>query len=473
MKKYLFVMLLPVNMVYAQPGTLDTTFNLTGSGANNVVFTTSIQSDGKIIVGGAFTTINGQTKNRIVRLNTDGSLDTTFNPTGSGANYSVYTTSIQSDGKIIIGGTFTVINGQPKSHIARLNTDGTLDATFNPTGSGANDYVPTTSIQSDGKIIIGGDFTVVNGQTKNRIARLNTDGTLDTTFNPTGSGANDNVFTTSIQSDGKIIIGGDFTVVNGQTKNRIARLNTDGTLDATFNPTGSGANDGVFTTSIQSDGKIIIGGWFTVVNGQTIYRIARLNTDGTLDATFNLTGSGPSLGVLTTSIQSDGKIIIGGDFYYFNGQSEHYVTRLNTDGSLDTTFNPTGMGAGDAVNTTSIQSDGKIIIGGDFSSYNATSRTFIARLNGDNITSVEEIIKDNLVSLFPNPANTTIQLKLSQNENGTVELWNVMGERVYTENISNESKKEIDIKNISNGIYFVKVFDGEKSYCKKLIIEHD
>ena len=117
----------------------------------------------------------------------------------------------------------------------------TLDLTFNPTdigiGNGANGIIRTTSIQSNGKIIIGGDFTSFIGTSRNYIARLNTDGTLDSTFNP-GTGTNGIIYSSSIQSDGKIIIGGDFTSFNGTERYHIARLNTDGTLDTNFGELG-------------------------------------------------------------------------------------------------------------------------------------------------------------------------------------------------------------------------------------------
>ncbi len=365
-------------------GNLDTSFNV-GTGANNKVLTTSIQSDGKIIICGYFTTYNGIARNHIARLNTDGTLDTSFNP-GTGANSGSYiqTSYIQSDGKIIIGGSFTSYNGIARNRIARLNTDGTIDTTFNP-GTGANNTVNTTSIQNDGKIIIGGDFTSYNGTVCNRIIRINTNGTLDTNFNP-GTGANNTVFSTSIQNDGKIIVGGNFTFYDATSRNRITRITLNGSIDTSFCP-GTGANDQVLTTSIQSDGKIIIGGSFTSYNGINLYGITRLNTDGTIDTTFNSgTGlnSGTDIGryIQTTKIQSDGKIIIGGDFISYNGIARNHIARLNTDGTLDTSFNP-GTGANIRVVDTSIQSDGKIIIGGYFTSYNGTARNQIARLNID------------------------------------------------------------------------------------------
>ncbi len=357
-------------------GTLETIFN-SGTGANGWVNTTSVQNDGKIIIVGGFTSYNGTGRNRIARLNTDGTLDTSFNP-GTGVVGYVYTISLQSDGKIIIGGYFTSYNGTGRNRIARLNTDGTLDTTFNP-GTGANIDVLTTSLQSDGKIIIGGSFTYYNGTPRNRIARLNTDGTLDSTFYPGTGAIGGAVSSTSLQSDGKIIIGGYFTLYNGSDRNRMARLNTNGSLDHTFFvPTGGGANNGVNTISLQTDGKIIIGGNFTSYNGTWINRIARLNTDGTLDITFN-PGSGASSAVLTTSLQSDGKIIIGGEFTSYNGTGRNNIARLNEDGTLDTTFNP-GTGANNSVGTTSLQSDGKIIIGGGFTAYNGTGRNRIARI---------------------------------------------------------------------------------------------
>ena len=138
---------------------------------------------------------------------------------------------------------------------------GILDTTFNSGdlgfGNGANDDIYTSNIQSDGQVIIGGNFTTYKEAQCNRIARLNNDGSLDTSFN-SGVGASGIVWASVVQNDGRIIIGGEFTSYNGTSINRIARLNSDGTLDTSFNP-GTGANSIIYTTSLQRDGKIIIG----------------------------------------------------------------------------------------------------------------------------------------------------------------------------------------------------------------------
>ena len=167
----------------------------------------------------------------IARLNSDGGLDTGFNP-GSGANSNVEYLALQSDGKVLIGGAFTNFNRTARIRIARLNGDGSLDAGFDA-GLGANDSVFSVAVQSDGKVLIGGWFTNVNGTTRNFVARLNSDGTLDASFDP---GANNTVYSVAVQSDGKILIGGDFSMVKGTSRNRITRLNSDGSLDGGFNP---------------------------------------------------------------------------------------------------------------------------------------------------------------------------------------------------------------------------------------------
>ncbi len=357
-------------------GTSDTNYN-GFAGTNDNVLVTTKQSDGKILAGGLSTTFNGAVSNRIMRLNTDGSLDNSFN---ASPNDDIRAISIQNDGKIIAGGFFTSISGVAKNRIVRLNSDGSVDGSFiTNIGTGTNVYVSTISIQPDGKIVVGGFFTTCNAVLRNNILRLNADGTLDNTFT-VGSGANSVVLATALQSDGGIIIGGSFTSYNGITSNRIARLNADGSYDASFN-VGSGANSTIKAISILSDGKIIICGDFTSYNGVSCNRIARLNSDGSIDPTF-LIGTGANSSCNTTVIQPNGKIIVGGNFTVFNGATYNRIVRLNMDGSIDPTF-IIGAGSNGDINSMVIQSDGKIIIGGVFYSYDGIAKARIARLIGD------------------------------------------------------------------------------------------
>jgi uncharacterized delta-60 repeat protein len=309
-----------------------------------------------------------------------GTLDTGFLATGSGANNVVGSIAVQSEGKILIGGAFTTFNGTNRGYVARLNVDGSLDTGFLAAGDGANNGVQSIAVQSDGKILIGGGFTTYNGTNRGYVARLNADGSLDTGFLATGDGANSGVYSIAVQSDGKILIGGGFTTYNGTNRGYVARLNADGSLDVGFLATGDGANSGVYSVAEQIDSKILIGGYFTTYNATNRGHVARLNADGSLDASFLANGTGTNNPVFSVAVQSDGKILIGGGFYICNGTGRGYVARLKANGSLDTSFHATGIGANDWVYSVAVQSDGKILIGGIFASYSGTSRGYIARL---------------------------------------------------------------------------------------------
>jgi uncharacterized delta-60 repeat protein len=253
-----------------EDGSIDTGF-ITGSFSDEV-YSIALQPNGGIIVGGRFTGFFGELVNRIVRLNPDGSLDTGFT-TGSGFNNDVNSIAIQGDGKILVGGNFTQYDGQPVGRIARLNGDGSLDTLFD-TGIGFNSVVQSIALQGDGKILVVGNFTQYSGQSVSRIARLNEDGSLDTGFS-TGTGFNQPVLSIAIQGDGKILAGGFFTQYNGQPAGQIARLNEDGSLDTSFD-TGSGFNGSVRSIALQGDGKILVGGQFNGYDGLFAGRIVRL-----------------------------------------------------------------------------------------------------------------------------------------------------------------------------------------------------
>ena len=360
-------------------GTMDGTFNI-GVGSNDVVSSSIIQADGKILIGGAFTTYNNDTTcNHLARLNTDGTIDTTFH-IGKGLNSEVYTIALQNDGKILIGGFFTYYDTINVNYICRLNSNGSLDTTFNYLGTGANHLVRKIGIQSDGRILVAGDFTNYNGTVINNFVRLNASGTVDGSFN-TGTGPNNNVVSFTIQADSKIVIAGNFTSYNGTLSNYLARINANGTIDGSFN-IGTGANNTVYSVGLQTDGKILIAGYFSMYNGISMYRLARLNTTGVLDNTFALL-DGIAGNIYAMTLQNDGKILIGGTFTRYNNTTAKYITRINTDGSIDNQYKKYGTGANDYIQKIAIQSDDKILVGGQFSIYNDSLINRIVRINGD------------------------------------------------------------------------------------------
>ncbi|NBT48103.1 MAG: hypothetical protein EBT07_09875 [Actinobacteria bacterium] len=360
------------------PGALEPNIS-TGFSVNGAVHSLAVQGDGKIVIVGDFTQVNSVSKNRIARLNSDWTLDTAF-ATGTGANSSIYSVALQSDNKVIISGYFSSIHGISTEYIARLNADGALDASFNP-GLGPDSYAQVIALQSDGKIIIGGSFRSYNGMSQENLARINADGSLDLAFRTT---PNSSIYDIKVLGNGKIIIAGDFSTINGITKSGVALLNTDGTLDESYN-TGSGSS-GVRAIAIQSDGKTVIAGYFTTFSGINRNRVARLNADGSVDTTFD-PGNGPNGTVNSLSIDQNGWVVIGGDFTSVQDTYCFRIGRLNPTGTIDTTFK-TGLGANGSVEK-SISIGSSVIICGSFSTFGGAAKSYLLKLiGGSNIDPI-------------------------------------------------------------------------------------
>lgn len=467
-KTTLFILLfifIGVNKIQAQPGELDLSFD-PGTGANAAINAVAIQSDGKIIIGGDFTNYNGTTINRIARLNSDGSLDLSFN-VGAGFDFvfsGVQAIVIDANGKIIVTGGFTKYNTITKKHIVRLNTDGSIDTTF-LMGTGADNPILSAAIQPDGKIIIGGGFTKFNGTNNvNRILRLNENGTIDASFN-TGVGLNNFIKNITVETDGKIYIGGEFDTYNGVSSNKIAKLNSDGTLDTSFN-IGTGASNTIWSMKTQSDGKIIVGGLFTIFNGASKNYITRLNTDGSIDESFD-TGNGANNVIKSVSLQFNDKIILGGDYQIYNSVSCNRVARLLPSGLKDSSFDD-GLAANNSVNSVKIQADGNIIMAGNFTTYKGVPRVRIARVFGDAVLSHADFEKT-AIRIFPNPANNTLYFSTTNGLSiDDAKIFDASGKLIYSS--LDLVDKNIDISNLSKGIYFISLQNDKKGiYTQKFI----
>jgi uncharacterized delta-60 repeat protein len=335
------------NHLYAGPG-----------GANGAVNALAIQVDGKIVIGGAFTKVNETSITRIARINNTGNtgLDSTFTP--SIAPGTVNALALQADGKVLAGGATS-------NRLVRLDTVGTQDATWVPA---PNNTVRAIAVQADQKVIAGGLFTSIAGVSVNRIVRLNATSqtgvrTASVTAPGTGYTTTTNVGVTGgsgvgatfdITDDGgggvaSVVMNtpgtgyavSDVLTLNGGGSDATLNVDTlDGLYDTTFKP-GTGANGSIFAMAIQpGDGYILIGGAFNGANAYNttnINRIARIKTDGTIDTLFT-PGTGANGNVNAIALQSNGKIIIGGDFTTVNGVTHNRVARLNADGTLDATF---------------------------------------------------------------------------------------------------------------------------------------
>lgn len=460
-------------------------------------------SDGKIYLAGDFTSFAGVPRPGIARLDSDGSLDTTFKPVPVTNLYLSYNSTVeafavQSDGKVIIVGGFTTVGGFSRNHLARLNADGSLDLGFQPPDLFfANNTLLTVAIQSDGKIVTGGQFQDGIG-----VLRLNSDGSIDSAFGTNvGTGFNSAVNALAIQANGQILVGGGFTRfgdVNesgGTAVGHIARLNGNGSLDAAFaTATGSGFDGFVTSLALQSDGAVIVGGSFGLFNGDTAHPrplVARLAATagvatGALDLTFDA-GSGFRLAGAMVELESNGTVLVvgsdsqaerrrvtrllssgaadpafvdaagfagdvgaavqltggqvlvalryassfnetpvgtfvrldntavldanytpavrsaqdvvvnalapapngqwiaGGSFGYVNGVARHNLALLNSDGSLDSKFMNTGTGFDSVVRAVLVQPDGKVVVGGAFTAFNDVPAGRLVRLDANGV----------------------------------------------------------------------------------------
>lgn len=349
-----FYIRLYVEPVPLQPVTRFVLYNANGS-VDNTFSQTFLQPESWTVDGSnRIVVFRSQGADRFYRLNTDGNIDATFNPVIPLDGFNV-TAALQSDGKIVIAGEFEKTNGTGTIRITRVNSDGTTDLTFN-SGTGFDRPPGTLAIQPDGKILASGLFTVYNGTARTKLVRLNADGSLDAAFNPTitGSSSVSTVYAIAPLANGKILIGGDFTTVNGTARNAFARLNADGSLDMTF-PVAAGTPSTVYAILVQSDGKIMVGG----SGGEDLIR---LNSDGTLDGSFD-----------NGSISNIGQIIQLPDGKYFvstkniGGNSPGNIFRLFNNGPRDFSFQSLGSGSSiGEINSIFVQPAGNVVFGGRF-----------------------------------------------------------------------------------------------------------
>jgi uncharacterized delta-60 repeat protein len=434
----------------AAPGDLDP-LNVPILGhSGGTVLATAVQIDGKTLLVGRFVSVLGVPRQNIARLNADGTLDLTFDPKPNGEIESV---AVQTNGRILISGSFTSFlsatppNPTYRSYVARLYSSGSLDPTFNPSPNGR---VRSVVEQADGKILLTGDFTtlqprlfgnpVVDPATERRyVARVNADGALDAVFDPK---ANNAVYNCAVQRDGGVVLVGAFTslqpngALSAAARHYVARVHEDGTLDADFDPK---ANQAVSNLAIQADRKVLLGGGFTSLqpNGamsatERLF-VARVNADGTLDAGFDPKANQV---IHSMAVQANGKIVLGGSFTTLqpNGAESptgrQFVARVNADGTLDAVFDPR---ASSQVRSVTLQRDGKILLGGQFSSFQPNGagssiiRLSFARLDNEAITQTMVLMNPTLVRWLRGGSSPELSDVLFQHRNLNGTPWTPLG----------------------------------------------
>lgn len=423
--------------VFSQAGNLDTSFNPQALNVFNI-FSVANQSNGKVLVG-------SHSPSNLARYNEDGSLDTTFKPDFTSNLVTVFSIVEQPDQKILYAGV-GVVSGTQK-YISRINQDGSKDEAFEAAiGTGANNNVNSIALQADGKILLAGDFTIFNGVNAGGIIRLNSDGTVDSTFN--AGSVDTGIASCVLLKSGKIIISGSFKYFNGVAKNYIARLNEDGSLDTSFNANFTSDNY-IYSNVVEDANANILVGIYYPINNIKSNRIIRLKTDGSLDSSFSANNATDS-NINTIALQQDQKIIIAGNFTKCNGISNKAIARLNSDGSLDSTFS-SGTGVNSNVSKSLIsKTNNEVFIVGGFSSYNEISRPRIAKILLGSDLSTTDDSQDFEIEVYPNPTHS--KLFISNNNFRNYEILNFAGQKLLSSSINTSY---VDVSDLLKGTYII------------------
>jgi len=383
-------------------GTLDQTFGTAGKVTNSFtiadqISAMAIQQDGKIVAAGEGLDQQFHSEFIVARYNVNGTLDTSFGTGGrvitivNGFDDEIHAVAIQADGKIVVAGDTTRQDSSTVFALARYNANGSLDASFGTggvvvTGFSGQDFAKGLAIQLDGKIVAAGSASTGQPGTRTfALARYSTNGTLDQGFGAGGrvttkvpAQHDAGAASVAIQSDGKIVAAGTLADQQGGSVFEVARFNSDGSLDQGFGQvtTSFTGTDFAHSAAIQSDGKIVAGGYTQAQNSQQNFALARYNSNGTLDPGF---GSGGEVTTLFNgfslingiAIQSDGKIVAAGNVAP-GPNSPAFIfalARYNTNGTLDSSFGTggqvtTSLKGQDGAQAVAIQSDGKIVAAG-------------------------------------------------------------------------------------------------------------
>lgn len=441
-KLFLFLHTVFSIVLSAQDGSLDLTFNpntVYGGRVKQV----DLQPDSKILI--VYDEIVGDSfRSKIARLNIDGSLDNTFNAE-IGIN-TIYSIAVQQDGKILVGGYggLSSINC-----FFRLNADGSFDNTFSR-GAIISNRCNLIFLQPDGKILVIDQITDNTWYGKQKLTRLNEDGSLDNTFVPYAFGAiggnNINIAALALLPDGRILAGGSYFGNTSSDKNILLRISANGSSSANITYSGHHTIKDII---VLSDGNILLAAGLVAGSNSGLWKV---KTDGTWDSTFN---ADYKAGISDIELQSDDKVIVAG---------ASGLVRYNSDGSIDNTFEKAVV----TVLKIKLQKDNKILVGGNFTKYNNINTSNIVRLNNNIVLSTIDFSKNKEILIYPNPVKDILNIKANE-PISSYEIYSLDGRKLIKGNKVNDSK--IDVSNLTKGNYLIKFPTKGKEQSAKFIKE--
>lgn len=356
-------------------GTGDETFTAAGA-PNNGVYAVRTQSNGRIVIGGEFTTVGGVARGRVARLNADGTLDTTFGNPALAAGF-VLDVDVDADFSVVAAGSAGM------GGCARITADGTVDAGFalmNLHHGDANRAGDGEAVRIDpaGRIYVGGQFTHIEQTSRRGLARLHANGALDTDF--ADAGLNGFVFALDLAVNG-VVVGGEFSSTSAGTYRKAARCHANGATDTSFaDPNIGGPFRSIRSLRVDGTGGVTIAGAFTSLGGDSgRAKVARIHANGTVDTSFVAPAlAGSNADVIEAVTQSDGRVIIGGRFTSVGGTARGFVARLEANGALEPGFDPN---ANSQVWALDLDASGRVLVGGFFTQIGGLSRSNLARID--------------------------------------------------------------------------------------------
>lgn len=472
----LAAILFATTALYAQVPLVDYSFLAVppSSFVNKVI----LQPDGKILLGGGFLNYAGTGKNYLTRLNSDGSVDNSFNPGGIGPDHLVQDMDLMPDGRILIAGNFVSYDGIPTQFVARLFPNGILDNSFQVPPETLNGAVLAVAWHRDNKVLVGGEFFTC-GYTQPHIARFDSTGAVDTTF-LVGSGFTGNVNDILVLSDNRILVGGDFYMYQDNYCGRIAMLTANGLYEPSMNndPGFQGSACSIRALALAPGGKILAAGVFSHHNDVPRTGIARLDMNGAYDASFT-SPFYPYALIKAVAVQADGHILAGGDFtagmYDPNVPGPASFLRLNSDGSRDGSYD-VGEGTGPvaaSVRSIVIQQDNKVLVGGAFSSFNTeTQYPAIIRLNGSMPTAIAESPDtQNTLKAWWNPDGLRVTVPVDFNGDARLNVYTSIGQLVHSQRVVAAANSTFGVPMDPNaGLLLVSLEEGNRRLTAKVMV---
>ncbi|MDB5269610.1 MAG: hypothetical protein JWP58_2650 [Hymenobacter sp.] len=435
----------------------------------------ALQPDGKVLLGGDFTEINGQAVHRLVRLQPGGALDAGFSAATGVLPSTVTCLALQPNGKVVVG---------TNEGVSRYEASGSPDAGFTPFVSGTGYYaggIAALALQADGRVLVAGGLNgTVNGTVISALARLTTTGAVDPSF---VRNANDPVVGTAVgadavlvQADGRIVLASRFRV-GAASIYRVVRYGSTGALDATFNNTatynysGSTAVGRVLALAQQADGKLLVGGSFNQIDGVQRYNVARLTTTGALDASFiSLVPMSGAVRVLT--IQPNGRVLLGGNFFMSSTPTRNNLARVLADGQLDATFGATAN-TNSQVRAVAVQPDGAILLAGSFTTVGGQARVGVARITAPNVLHVAApAAVAARTAAWPVPAHDQLHIAPDFSAHPlTLELLDALGRPVRQQPATSAPEQTMTVANLPTGVYLLRVTYATGTVTRRVAVQ--